>query len=156
MSHSKEPWRLCEHGSKTSLAGHTHGWHIERDDGTENGRMIVWEQINEDEGRRIVACVNACAGMDDPAAEIAALRAEVERLKAAAVPAGWKIVPVEPTPKMLKEGAMAKHSGACDDGYDIVGWHVAMPCYRAMLAAAPAPSQSADDEDAARAEGGES
>ena len=31
---------------------------------------------------RIVACVNACAGMEDPAAEIAALRARVAELDA--------------------------------------------------------------------------
>lgn len=45
------------------------------------------DDVAEDRACRIVACVNACAGMADPAAEIAALRAEVERLKATAVPA---------------------------------------------------------------------
>lgn len=34
--------------------------------------------------RRIVACVNACAGMSDPAAEIAALRAERDEWEAKA------------------------------------------------------------------------
>ena len=39
------------------------------------------EPDREEDARRIVACVNACEGMDDPAAEIAHLRFEVERLK---------------------------------------------------------------------------
>ena len=32
-----------------------------------------------DNGARIVSCVNACVGMDDPAAEIAALRAALAK-----------------------------------------------------------------------------
>lgn len=36
-----------------------------------------------DEAARIVACVNACAGMADPAAEIAALKAENSRQRTA-------------------------------------------------------------------------
>ena len=35
----------------------------------------------EDAAARIVACVNACEGMADPAAEIAALRARVAELE---------------------------------------------------------------------------
>lgn len=35
----------------------------------------------ESNARRIVACVNACVDMDDPAKELAALRAQVEALK---------------------------------------------------------------------------
>jgi len=40
---------------------------------------------------RIVACVNACAGMDDPAAEISRLRARVAELEGAAkeLADGW-------------------------------------------------------------------
>lgn len=34
--------------------------------------------FSEEDARHIVACVNACAGMTDPAAEIAALRARIE------------------------------------------------------------------------------
>ena len=35
--------------------------------------------------KRIAACGNACAGMDNPQAEIARLRAEIARLKAEVV-----------------------------------------------------------------------
>ncbi len=45
----------------------------------------------ESNARRIIDCVNACAGMDDPAAEIAALKAEIHRLKE------WH--PIEHAPK---------------------------------------------------------
>lgn len=61
--HTKEPWKLCTHGNNDSPLGNTLGYHIEAEDGTEEGRLIVWEQITEAEGRRIVACVNACAGI---------------------------------------------------------------------------------------------
>lgn len=42
-----------------------------------NETIEKWEANAE----RIVACVNACAGMIDPAKEIAELRAEIARLK---------------------------------------------------------------------------
>lgn len=44
------------------------------------------------------------------------------------VPEGWKLVPVEPTPAMLRAGA-----------HQAVG---ALPIYRAMLASAPTPGAS--------------
>lgn len=56
---------------------------------------------------------------------------------AQAVPDGWQLVPKEPTPSMMKAGALARHSAACDGGYSIVGGPAAEPCYRSMLAAAP-------------------
>lgn len=40
------------------------------------------QDIQEANAARIVACVNACAGMADPEREIAQLRAEVDRLRA--------------------------------------------------------------------------
>lgn len=40
----------------------------------------IWNASDE-HGNRIVACVNACAGIDDPSAEIARLRADVARLE---------------------------------------------------------------------------
>lgn len=41
-------------------------------------------ELAEANARRIVACVNACAGMADPEAEIAKLKAEMEELREAA------------------------------------------------------------------------
>ena len=45
---------------------------------------------------------------------------------ALSVPAGWKLVPIEPTPGMLQAGEGAGRVG---------------PAYRAMLAAAPSPQE---------------
>ena len=40
-----------------------------------------YNETDRHNGRRILDCVNACAGMDDPAKEIAEMRAELNRLK---------------------------------------------------------------------------
>ena len=37
----------------------------------------AWQEMQKANAQRIVACVNACAGMQDPAAEIAALKADL-------------------------------------------------------------------------------
>ncbi|MES2942957.1 MAG: hypothetical protein V4772_08840 [Pseudomonadota bacterium] len=53
----------------------------------------------------------------------------IAELEAAqAVPAGWKLVPIEPTEEMIKAGLFPKHR----DGYD-----PEIDAYKAMLAAAP-------------------
>lgn len=64
MSHTPTPWRTAYHGNlrrcKTKI---------------EAGHLVVADTIdNEANAERIVACVNACAGMADPAAEIASLK----------------------------------------------------------------------------------
>lgn len=70
--HRPEPWVLdddspyftvSDSNGKYIIAGEMDGWMIPfaTDDGNVNAA-------------RVVACVNACAGMADPAAEIAALR----------------------------------------------------------------------------------
>jgi hypothetical protein len=41
--------------------------------------------ISEQDASRIVACVNACAGMEDPAKEIASLRARIAELEWATI-----------------------------------------------------------------------
>lgn len=45
---------------------------------------VMSEHSGEANARRIVACVNACAGMDDPEAEIAAMRARHDAAEIAA------------------------------------------------------------------------
>ena len=55
------------------------------------------------------------------------------------VPEGFALVPKEPTREMLKAGAWAKHSQACDGGHNIVGREAAEVCWPAMLSAAPQP-----------------
>lgn len=55
------------------------------------------------------------------------------------VPEGWKLVPVEPTPAMLRAGV-----------YVAVG---ALPIYKAMLAAAPAQGQQVECQECGRLRG---
>ena len=87
MKHTPEPWEAY-YGCV--IAESEQGITINGGTGKEAreyyGGNLIGESISDANADRIVACVNACAGMEDPAAEIAALRAEVERLKPAAKP----------------------------------------------------------------------
>ena len=65
--HTKEPWIFD--APDADFSGIIIGRH---------GGEVVDGEFTEANARRIVACVNACAGMDDPEKEIAALRAENE------------------------------------------------------------------------------
>jgi hypothetical protein len=65
----KEPWRV-----QTRLG-------LLPDILAENGALVA--VAADEEATRIVACVNACAGMTEPAAELAALRAERDKLRKA-------------------------------------------------------------------------
>jgi hypothetical protein len=69
-------------------------------------------------------------------AETASMRSELEALRSA-VPAGWRLVPVEPTLEMLQAGRDTPLAG--DDAVDAPEDYKAV--YRAMLAAAPQPAQ---------------
>lgn len=62
---------------------------------------------------------------------VAYLRAQADAQPVAAVPAGWKLVPVEPTPEMLASTSWPGCAGTD---------------YAHMLAAAPAAPQSAQQE----------
>lgn len=77
IEHTKEPWATCGCGHCALVWGN-------------NGKTLIAEGADQSESdvsadldeqvanaRRIVACVNACKGMKDPEADIAALRAEV-------------------------------------------------------------------------------
>lgn len=66
-NHYGEPWRLIDHVAHVPI---THSI-LNRD----------LRQIYDSSHERIVACVNACAGMSDPSAELAKLRAGVERMR---------------------------------------------------------------------------
>lgn len=56
-------------------------WRIDdRDFGLVDSKELEVEVGLPEFDRRIIACVNACAGMDDPAAEIESLRARLEWL----------------------------------------------------------------------------
>lgn len=85
MKHTPEPWGIEE--TRTTL------WvgPLRRDgkvntivtDFDVNGLIEEAEARNRADAARIVECVNACAGMADPAAEIARLRARNERMRKA-------------------------------------------------------------------------
>jgi hypothetical protein len=77
QTHSPEPWYLMGYDAKEERA-------IIYGDGTETKLYQVaimdgdTKAIRKADGDRIVACVNACGGIDDPAKAIEALRAIIE------------------------------------------------------------------------------
>lgn len=79
--HTPEPWAIhpnpsyiCnEQGAEIATL-----WCIGEAAGVQGMKYYPESDAN---AQRIVACVNACAGMVDPAKEIAELRAEIARLK---------------------------------------------------------------------------
>lgn len=73
MSHTKEPWATHEGDDDVIVAtSDPHVSLLSVKDGTFG---CFW---NADDARRVVACVNACAGMTNPIADIAALKEAVE------------------------------------------------------------------------------
>ena len=74
-AHTPEPW----HFISDRIYRTTPAEHIYIAETQPTGRGNATEMISN--ARRIIACVNACAGMTDPAVEIAALRAALEPLK---------------------------------------------------------------------------
>ena len=71
-THTPEPWVLSGHVNKCSISGHS----VIRDQG---GTPIGYIAYSDDASRAI-ACVNACSGMEDPAAEIAELKRQRDEL----------------------------------------------------------------------------
>ena len=71
-AHTPEPW----HFISDRIYRTTPAEHIYIAETQPTGRGNATEMISN--ARRIIACVNACAGMADPAVEIAALRAALE------------------------------------------------------------------------------
>ena len=69
-AHTPEPWRVAIHAPAGLVK-------IEAD------KIVVADTIrNEANATRLVACVNACAGMTDPAAQIKAMRDALKGLLA--------------------------------------------------------------------------
>ncbi len=71
MKHTKEPWEArrdpCHFGTLSSVYGHEHDRSV-----AEIGGM-TWEE-QEANTHRVVACVNALAGIADPEAFVAKVR----------------------------------------------------------------------------------
>lgn len=102
--HSPEPWKIREYDLARRPyiqedKGRTYQWQswdiLAADSEREIARVLwsaghescAWgavldKQLAEANRDRIVACVNACAGMEDPAAEIAQLRSRTADLEA--------------------------------------------------------------------------
>jgi hypothetical protein len=64
-----EPWRTKENHLSTSLYDGKGNYFADIHELVGQDSSIAWEKAN-----RIVACVNACAGIPDPAAHMAAMR----------------------------------------------------------------------------------
>lgn len=85
-----EPWSVVPERGAENFGDFTiwarDGFVAERDgfvanvDDNPEGQPVAFD-LSEERAQRIKACVNACAGMADPQAEITSLRAETERLK---------------------------------------------------------------------------
>ena len=77
------------------------------------------------------------------AVELRRQHARIEELEAHLAAAqqgvqGWKLVPVEPTEKMINEGSCAQ---TLKDGHQYIGGCAAKTAWTFMLAAAPKPSR---------------
>ena len=118
-------------------------------------------QDAEATARRIVACVNACAGMDSPAAEIAELKRQRDELLASMRQALAMLRVTSHGPSAANKAEEMLHAAICSLGADhspdaakmvLDGWQLipveptpemlvaigeAKPRYKAMLAAAP-------------------
>lgn len=112
QKHTPEPWRVFS-GENTFIHG-IDGQNDEavivfltEDELEEIGNTLSPERQNENI-RRIVACVNACAGMDDPATEIEALRARVAELDG--------MLPKKPEPNWDEAPEWAKYWAVDEDG----------------------------------------
>jgi hypothetical protein len=68
VEHTPEPWRAVHHNRAASILSDSHGPIA----GTEGDSVPVAEQ--HENANRIIACVNACAGIADPQSAIAAAR----------------------------------------------------------------------------------
>ena len=69
MKHIKEPWILLESTawSRSQIT-------------SEDGRHQIAFDLTESNARRIVACVNACVGMEDPKKEVEELKKDKAEL----------------------------------------------------------------------------
>lgn len=111
--HTKEPWRAikesCQSGDIGTCSGDDSWFSINSPDWSANG----YEMNAEANARRIVACVNACAGIDTE---------WLEHNQKRIAPSGWTLVPIEPTSEMQ----------------DTTDSPVCLAVWDAMLKAAPA------------------
>ncbi|WP_320152983.1 hypothetical protein [uncultured Tolumonas sp.] len=83
MNHTPEPWMLFEVGDRfkhqcPASSDRTSILTTAMEDDVYFGAVY-----NDEDARRIVACVNACAGMENPTDEISRLKAERDDLLAA-------------------------------------------------------------------------
>lgn len=98
-----EPWKVSVHHTQDITDEWTTFVEINESYG---GTLVLSTAIGEYHGEevamfeRIAQCVNACAGMDDPAAEIAAKDAEIASLRAQLTP---RLRPMKDAPEPTPE-----------------------------------------------------
>lgn len=92
QKHTPEPWRV-----RQPTLGKIGGIEVVNPDGLIAQMQFHPARQNEAlaDAERIVACVNACAGMDDPVAEIEGLRSESSARLAVAQQAGDELIAAE-------------------------------------------------------------
>jgi hypothetical protein len=114
VEHTPEPWRAVHHNRAASILSDSHGPIA----GTEGDSVPVAEQ--HENANRIIACVNACAGIADPQSAIAAARdALMDSVKAA-----------EYVVRLIEQTGKAGVSPNPMEKADWLG--AAMHCYAAM------------------------
>lgn len=82
MNHTREPWGTGSALSNTCHVVFSRNGRTMRRVAQFSPSPYMNKAECEANADRAVACVNACAGMEDPAAEIGRLRAEIGRLEA--------------------------------------------------------------------------
>lgn len=87
-THAPEPWSIRENPEGGVIFGTITSWEI----GGDGERVGVGLICKEGSARRIVAAINACAGMQDPEKEIAELRAQRDELLAALKQAAGELI----------------------------------------------------------------
>ena len=80
-------------------------------------------------------CRQAASRIEELEEQLSAIGVELLH-KQVVVPQGWKLVPVEPTEKMISEGGCAQ---TLKDGHRYIGECAAKTAWSFMLAAAPQP-----------------
>lgn len=97
-----------------------------------------WDEFNS----AVLRCSN-CGSMvhvEDDARERMLTASHLTSLPLSALPAGWRLVPVEPTDKMIMDGAELLFMDDFD--WDDAGAEAATQTYAAMLSAAPEPPKA--------------
>jgi len=113
--HTPEPW--CHDEETVTIRYDGRG---KPSEGDRIGCFIATPRYRPD-GRRIVACVNACAGMTNPAEEIAALRRDAERYRKLRRLASQGVTIASRNQEVFDQTTDAVDDGSDDAAIDAIG-----------------------------------